>query len=212
VDGSVISWVVASHDPAVLAVNLQPALDEAAAAGDEVIVVRDAASIAEAYNAGSTDAAHPLRCFVHHDVRVRDLDALRGALLAACRPDVGLVGVIGSRVPALPWWDAPQRCGSVIDSRMGLLDFSPGDCAAAVLDGLLLATAQPLTWDESYAGWHGYDHDASMQMLARDLPNWCLPYGSALVEHNTAGPASTDAIDGWDAARERFREKWVTHA
>lgn len=203
-----ISWVVASHDPAVLAVNLQPALDQAAEFGDEVIVVRDAPSIAEAYNLGSADAAHPVRCFVHHDVRVLDLDALRGALLAACRPDVGLVGVIGTRVPALPWWDAPQRCGSAVDSRMGLIDFSPGDCAAAVLDGLLLATAQPLTWDEAYAGWHLYDHDASMQMLDRGLPNWCLPYGSTLVEHRTTGSSDVRDLDGWVEGCARWREKW----
>jgi hypothetical protein len=204
----VISWVVASHDPAVLAANLQPALDVAAALGDEVIVVRDATSIAEAYNLGSADAAHPVRCFVHHDVRVRDIDALRGALFAACTPDVGLVGVIGSRTPALPWWDDPQRCGSVIDSRMGMLDFGPGDCAAAVLDGLLLATVQPLSWDEGYAGWHLYDHDASMQMLDRGLPNWCLPYGSALVQHNTAGPSDVGELDGWVEGCARWRQKW----
>jgi hypothetical protein len=206
---AVISWVVASHDRDVLAANLQPALDAAAAEGDEVLVVRDAPSIAAAYNQGRASAHGDLIAYVHHDVRVVDLPRLRAGLLFACRPDVGMVGVVGSRVPGWPWWDTGALCGSVIDSRMGRLDFSPGAQWAAVLDGLLLATSQPHAWDEGYAGWHGYDHDMCVQMLARGLANWCLPRGADLVEHHTTGSSDVSQLIGWDEAAERWHAKWT---
>lgn len=204
-----ISWVVATHDPAVLAANLQPALTAAAAAGDQVIVVRDASSIAAAYNEGDRQAQHPIRCFVHHDVEVLNLDGLRAELYRGCVGPVGMVGVVGSVEIGWPWWDE-QRVGSVVDARLGRLDFSRGGQPAAILDGLLLATAQPLTWDEDYTGWHGYDHDACMQMLHRGRPNWVIRDGADLVRHNTIGPTATSRIGGWEDAAARWHAKWVT--
>lgn len=204
-----ISWVVASHEPATLAANLQPALDHAASLGDEAIVVRDAPSIATAYNLGRAEAAHALVAYVHHDVRILDVDRVRAELVRACTDQVGMVGVIGSRAPVWPWWESPARCGSVYDSRMGRLDYGMGGQAAAVVDGLLMATAQPHTWDETYPGWHGYDHDMCLQMLDRSLPNWVIPFGADLVEHHTGGSADVTQLDGWAAAAARWREKWT---
>lgn len=210
-----ISWVVASHDPAIRAAYFGPAIPHLLAAGDQVQIIEGAASIAEAYTAGTEQAQHPVRCYIHHDVRILDvprlraalLDTLLGTLLDTCRPDVGIVGVIGSTAPQVPWWEGP-RCGSVLDGRLGLLDFGPGGHPAAYLDGLLLASAQELTWDTSYQGWHLYDHDICQQQLAAGRANWCLPDGHHLVEHHTAGPASTAALTGWDAAVDRFTRKW----
>jgi hypothetical protein len=65
-----ISWIVASHDPEILGDVLAPSLDPAQALGDEIIVVRNAASIAAAYLAGQQRARHPVRAFIHHDVRI----------------------------------------------------------------------------------------------------------------------------------------------
>lgn len=202
-----ISWITASHRQDVLDANLAASLlPHISATDDELIVIPGPASIAQAYNRGAALARHQIRCYVHHDVVVRDPAALRASLLEQCTPEVGMVGVIGSRTVVLPWWEG-DTCGSVIDARMGLLDFGPGgECA--LLDGLLLATCQQLTWDETIPGWHGYDHDACLQMGARGLPNWCLPGGGALVLHNTAGPTDTAALTGWDTAMTRLRDKW----
>lgn len=204
-----ISWIVASHAPDVLAGNLQPALDEAAAAGDEVLVIRDAPSIAIAYNLGRGLARHQLRVYAHHDVRILDVAQLRAELVTACTGQVGMVGMIGADAPVWPWWESSARCGSVYDSRMGRLDYGPGGQPAAVVDGLLLATAQPHTWDETYPGWHGYDHDMCLQMLDRGLTNWVIPRGADLVEHHTTGPSDVTQLDGWAAAAARWRDKWT---
>ena len=208
-----ISWIVASHDEAVLSANLLASLatDVHAHPTDELIVVRDAPSIADAYRDGQAQARNPVLCFVHHDVQVRVPSLLRDLLAGVCGPQVGMVGVIGSRVPAVPWWDAPELCGSVIDGRLGVLDYGPPGPAAAYpvayLDGLLLAAAQPVEW-ESWGTWHLYDHDACQQMLDRGLTNWCLPGGKDLLVHNTHSPASTQALPGWEQAVAGFETRW----
>jgi hypothetical protein len=204
-----ISWVVATHRPEVLDAVLRPSL-EPLPAGDEVVVVAGAPSIAAAYNEGGRRAGNRVQVYVHHDVRVLDLAGLRDEVLAACGDGtVGLAGVIGSTVPVVPWWQGTV-CGSVQDARVRSLHAGPGGHACAYLDGLLLATARDVRWDESIPGWHLYDHDMCQQMLAAGLRNWCLPYGDRLVRHETGGPTDMGAVTGWEQARVRFVAKWST--
>lgn len=199
-----ISWIVASHQPQVLAENLLATL--ALTAEDELVVIRDAPSITAAYAQGQAEATRPVRCYIHQDVRILDLDTLRTELIDTSR-GVGIVGVVGSRSPVMPWWDG-DLCGSVVDARLGLLHFGPGgECA--VVDGLLLATRQHINWDVDWPGWHGYDHDACAQMRHRGLANWCLTGGEKLVLHNTSCPTSTAALTGWDVATARYHTKWA---
>ena len=199
-----ISYIVASHDPKVLRDNLSATV--ACAPGDEVVVVRDAVSIAAAYNEGQSRARNPIRCYVHNDVRVLKPERLRAELIAHCTPAVGLVGIVGSRDARVPWWEG-VTCGSVVDARMGLLDFGPGgECA--YLDGLLLASVHALEWDESYPGFHLYDHDICQQSLARGFTNFCLDGGQDLVFHNTRGSTDVHKLASWDENVARFRSKW----
>jgi glycosyl transferase family 2 len=205
-----ISWIVATHDREILRDNLLDSLGDLA--GDELIVVEDAPSIAAAYNKGTAEATQPVRAYVHHDVQVIDPDRLRKQLVDACRPWVGMVGVIGSRTPVLPWWEG-RRCGSVLDARatarqIGPLNYGPGG-PVIYLDGLLLATAENVLWDESYPGWHLYDHDMCQQQLAAGRWNWCLTGGHEMVRHNNVGhPTDVDQIGGWATGLRRFKEKW----
>lgn len=198
-----ISWIVATHNRGVLEANLLATLD--LQPEDELIVVEDAPSIAVAYNRGREQATKPVRCYVHHDVQVLDPARLRAELREHC-PSNGIVGVIGSREPVVPWWDG-SALGSVVDARLGRLDFgSGGPCA--FLDGLLLATSLDLEWDESYPGWHLYDHDICRQALDAGHTNWCLTGGADLIRHNTTGSTNTHHLDGWDAGVRRYRKKY----
>lgn len=199
-----ISYIVASGEPDVLAANLGATLQ--LVGRDELIVIDDPSSIAIAYNEGQSKASNTVCCYVHSDVQVNEPVALRRAILTAAIPDVGMVGLVGSRTRSVPWWDG-DKLGSVVDARMGTLDFGPGG-RCAYLDGLLLATSQHVQWDESFPGFHLYDHDICRQMLARGLDNHCLDAGSRMVTHNTRNPADVRQLDGWDIGVARFRKKW----
>lgn len=200
-----ISWIVASNNKNTLEGNLLSTL-EPLEDGDELIV-ECALSIAAAYNRGAKKANNLVRCYLHHDVQIIDKLTLRNQLIKHCSPGVGIVGLIGSRTRTVPWWNG-DKLGSVVDARLGLLDFGPGG-NAAYLDGLLLASCHPLTWDEDFKGWHLYDHDICEQMIRRyKLSNFALSNGASLVRHNTSGPTNTAALLGWDPAIEHFNEKW----
>lgn len=197
-----ISWIVASHNLPVFEANLRPTLP----AEDELVLVENAPSIAVAYNQGQERSTYSIRCYIHHDVVILNPGLLREQLLATCADDVGMVGVIGSRDPVWPWWNG-SKLGSIVDSRLGLLSFGAGgECA--VLDGVLLATAQHVDWDEAYPGWHGYDHDACAQMRSRGLVNCCLPTGHMLVQHNAGSSTNLTQVNGWFAAEQCYFQKW----
>lgn len=203
-----ISWIVASHQPDVLAANLAATLT--LSGGDELVLVENAPSIAAAYNEGQDRATQPIRCYIHHDVQILDMDGLRSALVDACTAERGMVGVIGSRTHALPWWDGVM-VGRVRDSRLGLI--GPGGSGVVrYLDGLLLATAQAVVWDEGYPGWHLYDHDVCRQMTERGLPNWCIGGGDRLVLHNTTGSTNTAHLRHFDDNMRLFKAKWEVPA
>jgi hypothetical protein len=200
----VISWIVATNNPEVLEANLLaslPANDD-----DEVILVQDPESITLAYAYGQEQATRPVRCYVHSDVEILDPARLRFELTQAATPERGMVGLVGSVEVRMPWWDG-HCLGSVIDARMGTLDFGAGgNCS--IVDGLLLATVQTVEWDTDWPGFHGYDHDSCMQMLRRGLVNWCLTGGHELVRHNTTTTSRMSELGGWDEAMARYREKW----
>lgn len=199
-----ISWITATHDPAILEANLVATLG--LDVGDELIVVERAESIAAAYNRGQDRATQPIRCFVHHDVQILDNPTLRAQLLDWCRPPIGIVGVVGSRSRSVPWWEG-FAAGSVDDTRTGPQTFGRGG-DVAYLDGLLLATSYQLGWDETIPGWHLYDHDICEQSLQAGRLNWCLDNGHQLVRHNTTSGFDTAQLPGWDQALAAFNTKW----
>jgi hypothetical protein len=204
----VISWIVATHDRQILERSLLPTIPTM----DELVVVEDAPSIAVAYNQGTAQASHRIKVYVHHDVAILDAPRLRESLFQYCNGVNGIIGVIGSLDRTVPWWNG-NMVGSVVDTRLGPIG-PGGEGTCAYLDGLLLATAQELTWDETYTGWHLYDHDICQQMLAAGLPNVYIPGGKDLVRHETSGPRNVNHINGWADAVDVFRQKWpeVQHA
>lgn len=200
-----ISWIVASHDLLIFDANLRPTIP----AEDELVLVENAPSIAVAYNEGQARSTQPIRCYVHHDVQILEQEALRQALIEGCTSaGVDVVGVIGSRTRTMPWW-LGDKLGSVKDGRLGLIDFGAGG-PCSYLDGLLLASAQHLEWDETYPGWHGYDHDICEQALRRNRVNLCLSGGHNLVSHNATSSTAMTQVNGWFEAEQRFTQKWST--
>src|SRR5262249_54171288 len=65
-----------------------------------------------------------------------------------------------------------------------------------------------LAWDETYPGFHLYDHDICQQALAQGLANFCLDQGQDLIFHNTRGSTDVHKLASWDENVARFRRKW----
>lgn len=201
-----ISWIVATHREQTFNANLKQSL--AMDPCDEMIVLDTWPSITTAYAEGQERASCPVKVYVHDDVEVLNNDRLREAVIITSEPaDVGIVGVIGSRAPVMPWWGSQALLGSVHDTRMGLIQFGPGG-PCAILDGVLLATRQHIEWDVDAPGWHGYDHDACAQMTAKGLQNICITNGHLLVRHNASSSANIGELSGWNEAVARFYSRW----
>lgn len=201
-----ISYIVMSNDQEVLERNLLRSLQ--LDGDDEIIVVMDKPSAAIAMNIGARKAKNPIKCFLHSDVIILDNKRLREELFAHCGINTGMVGVIGSRGTHFPWW-TKDTCGSIVEARLGLLNFDEGGCECAVMDGLFLATAQDVVFDESFPGFHIYDYDICKQMTAKGLPNYCLRDGKTLISHNCKGPLAEDALgESYLGNIEKFKTKW----
>lgn len=199
-----ISWIVASHDRRILNDNLLATLD--VLPDDELILIEDAPSITVAYTEGQSRATKQILCFIHHDVRIIDQELLRRHLISATEVH-HLVGVVGSRTLAMPWWNG-RPVGSVGDTRLGVLVFG-GWGPARLLDGLLLASRAQLPWDTDWPGWHGYDYDICMA-VQHELNGavWCMDDGAKMLVHNSDSPQALHLIDGWPEAEARFYAKW----
>lgn len=202
-----ISYIVMFNDKPTLERNLLRTLKTQGS--DEIIGLRDYPSAAKAMNEGITRAKHKIKCFLHADVLILDNARLRRELSEHCNDQTGMVGVIGSKNHGhIPWWEK-DTCGSIWESRLGLLDFDGGDCQCAVMDGLFLATAQDITFDESFPGFHIYDYDICRQMTAKGLPNYCLKDGKTLISHNCKGPTAVEALGtSYSDNIERLQNKW----
>lgn len=199
-----ISWIVASHRLTIFRQHLAPSL--ALDGDDEVVLLEGYPSITEAYHAGQQLATQPVRAYIHHDVRITNYAALREQLIEAS-VNAGIVGVIGSRGMGVPWWVGPVL-GSVLDIRLGQLNFGPGG-PCAVLDGLLLATRRDISWATEAPGWHGYDHDACLQLLAQGYVNHCLTNGHTMLAHYATSPTSIDLAEGWHEAVSWYQDRWA---
>lgn len=198
-----ISWIVASHRREVLDSILLPSLH--INGEDELIIIENQPSITIAYAAGQAQATKNIHVYVHHDVRVTDLQRLRQQLIHQTI-NHGVVGIIGSRSATLPWWTG-SLTGSVVDTRLGTLNYGLGD-RCAIVDGLLLATRQAIDWDLAAPGWHGYDHDACLQLLAKGYSNFCISSGHTMVEHHASSPTNMDQLVGWHEAVAHYAERW----
>lgn len=202
---TMISYIIASHNSDILCENLLPSLK---LYDDDELMVFDEKTIALAYNKGIKNAKNTIKCFIHHDVVILNSDLLRANLANYCTSNRGIIGVIGSKnAGALPWWSKDQ-CGSALDARMGLINFSAGGEECAILDGIILATSQDLCFDEEYPGYHMYDHDICRQAIEAGRSNFCLPNGSDLIFHNTKASSDVNELKHWNECVEIYKNKW----
>jgi tetratricopeptide (TPR) repeat protein len=174
----------------------------------EIVVIRDATSLASGYNRALAQARHEFVLFAHDDVEIVSPDFAARLLRALSRHD--LVGVAGTRKLVGGAWHFaghPHLAGQVgMPAADGgyvvtLYDVTERESKGLqALEGLLLATrretALRLGFDEAtFDGWHLYDLDFSLRAAQTGLD--CASCNDILAVHGSQGS---------------YDERWVEYA
>jgi len=186
----------------------------------EIIMIRDARSLAEGYNRGLDQSTGDIVIFSHDDIEFLDpahwLSRLKGHLEA-----FDLVGLAGTTKLISPLWvgaGPPYTFGHVgeLDGRIArfrvLIFAVPGPIVPGIqaLDGLFLAARRSmikrLRFDEAtFDGFHCYDVDFSFSAY---LAGFRLAVASDLpVLHSSQG----NFDQKWEYYAKRFVEKHGKH-
>ena len=180
----------------------------------ELIVIRDARSLAEGYNRALRRARHDIVVLAHDDVGILSPDFAARLLRGMSRHD--LVGIAGTRKLVGGAWHfagyphlagqvgMPGDDGGYVVTLYEVLERETKGLQA--LDGLLLATrretALRLGFDElTFDGWHLYDLDFSLRAAQEGLD--CATCNDILVVHDSQG--SYD--EHWLKYAQRFLDK-----
>ena len=184
----------------------------------EVIVIRDARSLAEGYNRALRQARHDIVVLAHDDVGILSPDFAARLLRGLSRHD--LVGVAGTRKLVGGAWHFagyPHLAGQVgMPGGEGgyvvtLYDVTERETKGLqALDGLLLATRRDTALrlgfdDATFDGWHLYDLDFSLRAAQAGLD--CATCNDILVVHGSQG--SYD--EHWLKYSQRFLAKHRNH-
>jgi hypothetical protein len=171
----------AVNDSTTLEQNLLRSPDLAQAA--EVVVLRDCASAATAYNAALDRARHDVVVLVHQDVYLPHgwFDALSRALAALQAEGVpwGVLGCFGVSAAA------PQGAGRIYSTGWGRIGTSlrrpePVDTLDEIV--LVLRRSSGLRFDERLPHFHLYGTDICLEARARGWPSYAFP---GYCVHNT---------------------------
>ena len=209
----------------VVACSIEPAKEAAlrahygaALAGreHEIVVIRDARSLAEGYTRGLAATRHPLVVFSHDDVAFASPDPFSHLAHALSRHDVvGLAGTTRLTGPALGWSGHPHLHGWLAYPAGGAsFDATAYSLQAGViggmqaLDGLLLAArreaAERVGFDAAtFDGFHFYDLDFTYRAHRAGL--------AVAVTTDVIGVHASKGHFGaeWQRYGERFRTKFA---
>ena len=164
----------------------------------EIIVIRDARSLAQGYNRALRDARHDIVVLAHDDVGIHSPDFAARLLRGLSRHD--LVGIAGTRKLVGGAWHfagyphlagqvgVPGGDGGYVVTLYDVMERETKGLQA--LDGLLLATrretALRLGFDETtFDGWHLCDLDFSLRASQEGLD--CATCNDILVVNDSQG-------------------------
>lgn len=184
--------------------------------GREVIALGGQNHIAVAYNAILRAARSMIRpgdalVLLHDDLEITDGQGETVILEAVERFDVsGPIGCL-NEPDGILWWEAGLVGRQVTDSRV--VGTAPFLGPAWGVDGSCMilsdAAVRGLHFDESYAGFHGYDAD-----LCRAAHRWSWSADTVGVvplethHHTTLGFKSPEIEASWQEADRVYRAKW----
>jgi hypothetical protein len=180
----------------------------------ELIVIRDARSLAEAYNRAMAKARGDIVILSHDDIDVLSTDF--AGRLADCFGAVDIVGIIGGAKLAGPRWSScnhPYLSGWVThceypgaDFQVDLVSPGPRRTDLRLLDGVFIAARREVfssvRFDEStFDGFHLYDLDWTCR--AAEAGFRIGTAGDLLVVHQSRGRFGSE----WQRYADRFCDK-----
>lgn len=198
-----ISIIICSRHPDISA-SLRENIKETIGVEYEIIAVDNSNneySIFSAYNKGFSQSQFPCLCFLHEDVLFRTKDWGINLVNHLADKKTGIIGVAGgkmmTKVPAS--WAVGGRCIHIIQHQNSKKsapvavkepqNFTGERLPVVLLDGVFLAMRKDLfdavRFDETLAGFHGYDFDISAQAVIAGYNNYVVY--DILLEHFSEG-------------------------
>ncbi len=182
----------------------------------DVIAIREADCITEAYNAAMRESDAKYKIYLHQDLMITDERFIERVLrLFQDNPTIGICGVVGaSEFPkSCIWWDGRMK-GTFIDDHEAEGNFQeyryewdeekPLD--VDVLDGLILCTQYDVLWREDLLNkWHFYDASQCFEFRRQGYRAAVIPAEHSLVEHH----CGVVSMDSYMEERQKFYDEYM---
>lgn len=182
----------------------------------DTIVIKEADSMTQAYNAAMNDSDAKYKIYLHQDVMITDELFIEKVInLFRNNTKIGICGVVGAN--NLPqngiWWEGRKR-GVFLDShdRDEIMREYKYECdplhpiSVDVLDGVILCTQYDIPWREDlFTKWHFYDLSQCFEFKRRNFEVAVIPSESSMIEHHS-GVAS---MENFDDERKVFIDEYL---
>lgn len=190
----------------------------------ELVVIDNSCNkytIFEAYNLGVQKSKFPYLCFMHDDILYHTKDWGSKVINYFADGTTGAIGIAGSPYATyLPgsWWggelvnETLMRVDGIklkpTTKSIGCAFPSSGKTAVAVLDGVWLCIRKSIFSDisfdeESYTGFHFYDVDISLQIIAQGHQNYSI--NDIFISHSSPSNVNRN----WCENALIFNKKWA---
>lgn len=181
----------------------------------DTISIKEADSIANAYNEAINNTDAKYKIYLHQDVYIINKNFIYDIInLFEENSEIGMIGVIGSKtIPKSGvWWDSNLKSGQVYDSHTGKIELLKfGNITkdfenVKAIDGLIMITQYDIPWkEELFDGWHFYDISHSLDYIREGfkvvVPKqddcWCI-HDCGLV----------DISNGYEKYKEIFLQEY----
>ncbi|MCC0657960.1 hypothetical protein IC175_15480 [Clostridioides sp. ES-S-0123-01] len=156
--------------------------------GVEIISIRDASSIASAYNNAQSKSDAIYKVYLHQDVFIINENFIYDIMsIFESNKSVGMIGVCGTKkLFCENYWQVGKVYESSVTGKMSLLSYDEVEQEyeeVLGIDGLIMITQYDLRWREDvFDGWDFYDLSQSIEFIKNKykvvIPNqkkpWCV--------------------------------------
>lgn len=186
----------------------------------EILPVRNATSMAAAYNEAMMQSKAKYKVYLHQDVFIINKNFITDIIrLFETNEEIGMIGLAGTK--KLPqsgiWWYGEEKdsYGQIYEANLLATLKTPYQDIknkkyeeVEALDGLLLATSVDIPWrEELFDGWHFYDISQSFEMQRHGYKLIIPRTDTGWVIHDVDLRRNVNAE--YEVYRERFLKEYI---